>query len=235
MKQHLTEEVEYEQLNSSQAGVLTMQLLNPSSPIYNLTGTSMGNEEIRLDILEESIVHFVHAVKTINIRVKPYGDTWVQYVEEPSVKNMEIVDFGQCVDPKTFFQDWVRIEGESVYSLENDVLYTFKLLRVPTVGNGFFFKVHHLIADGWSLSAMVNEIWAIYEKLVNPDSDVLKDTPLMHGEQWKMLKDYVDRERIYQHSRRFDRDREFWLEYFNDVKSSKHKVNPVISKRSTTR
>lgn len=233
MKQHPTEEVEYEQLNSSQAGVLTMQLLNPSSPIYNLTGTSIGNEEVRLDILEESIVHFVHAVKTINIRVKPYGDTWVQYVEKTSVQNFEIVDFGQCVDPKTSFQDWVRNEGESVFSLENDVLYTFKLLRVPTVGHGFFFKVHHLIADGWSLSAMVNEIWTIYEKLVNPDSNVLKDTSLVHREQWKMLKDYVDRERKYHHSRRFVRDREFWLEYFDDVKYSKYQVAPVTSKRAT--
>lgn len=111
-------------------------------------------------------------------------------------------------------------EQEALNQINQDAINPFKLDKEPLIRVKLFeveksvylllFNTHHIIADGWSQEVLVNETFALYNALVNNNSNPLPSLPFQY-------KDYASWSSEILKSERLAKSREYWLELHKEV------------------
>ena len=100
-----------------------------------------------------------------------------QFVSDAEAKPVDRFDFSQEASPNQAFDAWVRAKSSEPFPLIGQRLYYFALFTLSTSDNGFFVKLHHIIADGWSMAMLTRQIWSIYTMLLQGEETVPDEAP----------------------------------------------------------
>jgi amino acid adenylation domain-containing protein len=115
-------------------------------------------------------------------------------------------DFRQARDPHAAADQWMRSEMDVPFSLDEDALYRFALLRIADDLTIWFQKYHHIIIDAtgrWLLSARTATRYRALR--------LGQTAPEL---QAATLSDVMNEERHYEQSEDHARDRHYWLTRF---------------------
>ncbi|GGD98641.1 non-ribosomal peptide synthetase [Paenibacillus nasutitermitis] len=193
-------------LTHPQKRIWYMEKINPGQPMHNIGGTVRIQGETDLHLLEEAIRLFVRANEGIRLRLAESEREVRQYIGEDEDFPVEMFDFGDFPDGEERFADWVRREAAAPMPLCDNRLYRFALFKLPGGDSGYFAKVHHIAADGWSMNLLTGQIFDAYSQLSRGDVPEIRD-----GHSYL---DYIDQERSYLASARFMKNKSFWNDKF---------------------
>ncbi|AXG70726.1 linear gramicidin synthase subunit D [Kordia sp. SMS9] len=82
-------------------------------------------------------------------------------------------DFTNQEDCKGLIDNYVEAQHEKLFDLENGPLLHYALFHIPDNKSVFYLKLHHIIADGWSIQILLKELFTQYETLQNNTEQTL--------------------------------------------------------------
>ncbi len=161
------------------------------------------DDYIDVEILQKSIFACLKKFSALRIKITQEGDEFFQYFEETTDVEIRILDFTQTQEGISEFITWCQNELQIPFGLFNQFLFEFAIAKVSNKQFAYFIKLHHLIADGWSVQLLTDEVLKQYNCL-------LKNVSETTAEEDCSYERFLEREQEYFKSKRYLRNREFW-------------------------
>ncbi|MRN57063.1 non-ribosomal peptide synthetase [Paenibacillus monticola] len=199
----------YYPLTHAQKRIWFMENLYPNTSLNIIGGLIRIYGSVNLDLLEEAIQHFIENNEGIRLQLSLEGKEVQQYVQPYARKSLQHFDFSNASDPHIVADAWVQEELLKPFQLYEYSLFDFALVTVRDGEHAYYLKFHHLIADGWSIRLLSEQIANVYSRISAGEPVGVEEKP--------SYLDYVAKERQYLRSNRFEKDRMFWRKIFTDL------------------
>lgn len=192
-------------LTNPQKSIWYTEEVFKGTPIENITGTVIIKKEVNFKLLEKAIHIFVEKSDSFRLQFSIRGSELYQHIEEYNKNPLDIIAVASEADLK----DKAEKIAETPFNVLNSFLFDFKLIRFPDNHGGFIIRMHHLISDAWSSVFGASEIIKIYTCLLNNE-----DTS---GIKYPSYIDYIKSEEEYVKSDKFNKDKLFWNNLFDEI------------------
>lgn len=195
--------------------------------MHNIGGLIWIKGEVDLVLLEEAIQLFIQAHEGLRAQIIEREDSIFQYFEAFRRRELRILDFSGHQDPKAAANNWAKAEFGKSFSLQEQPLYDFAIVKVYEQLNAYFVKFHHLVSDGWSFQIMAEQVNLFYTKLRSGEAV----EPFYESK----YSDYVVQEQSYLSSVRFEKNKSYWLEKFQTIPDTflQRSTNKLNGRRKT--
>ena len=190
-------------LTQPQEAIWNTERFYLNTSINTISGRVIINSKFNRKLLEKAINLFVQTTKGIRYQFDINNDIVTQYEKKYEPFSVDFIKL--C---STNEKDILNSISRKVFNLYNSPLYYFAIFETESKQGGFFVCVHHIISDAWSMSLLVNSIMSIYSKL-------LKNEELTFSDSYN-YSDFIEQEKTYLSSSRFNKDKSFWNELFNE-------------------
>ncbi|KNY26442.1 non-ribosomal peptide synthetase [Pseudobacteroides cellulosolvens] len=193
-------------LTHPQNRIWYIENIYPETSMHNIGGTIRIKGSVDFKLLEESIQLFIKNTEGLRLKIIEQDGKAFQYVGEYRKNKLELFDFSICPNPEKEFEQWVFDEARKAFCLVDNDLFYFALFRVSDNFNGYMVKFHHIIADGWSVNVMTEQICQNYHMLSRNEKTCY--------EPGNSYLTYIEKELNYLTSDRFVKNKNFWLAKF---------------------
>ena len=194
----------YSLTNPQKSIWLTEQFYKGTS-IENITGTVIVSQKVDFKALEKAINLFVKNNDSFRLKFTVKDGIVMQYVDTFTEFNIELISVETDKDVKCL----ERKMCDTPFNTLDNFLFDFKLFKFPNGNGGFIINAHHLISDAWTAGLVVNEIMGYYEALIKGEEISDEPTP--------SYVEYINSEKEYLNSEKFNKDKAFWNEMFKTV------------------
>lgn len=132
----------------------------------------------------------------LRIRIQQTGSDVTQYVHAHESKDVPVLRFADVAELTEYAEQYAKVALNM-----NGPLCEMKILMLPDQF-GLLVKVHHLIADAWTMALLATQF-----------------NLLLDGEhpQCGSYQSYFEREKEYLNSKRYSRDKNFFLDLIRDT------------------
>ena len=171
-KINICKKQEYYELSHAQRRLWIIDKVNGPSSAYHIQGSYelLGNLNVsQLELAFKHILNRHEALRTnfIEIEDKPFQiirENVAFNIIKRKLNNLELVK-----------QDILN-ENNKTFDLENDLLIKAYLYEISPTHFVISVCIHHIIADGWSIGVLLNELSALYQgKTLEPLAIQYKD------------------------------------------------------------
>ena len=195
-------------LSTAQSSIWFGQLLDPSTPAFNIGGFAEIRGPIDLPLLQEAARRAILEAEATRLRFGVEdGEPW-QSIDDSFQFDVLILDVSGEDDPAAAARRWMADDLGQPVDLVDGPLLNVALIRVGPQVHLYYLRFHHLIMDAYAFSLFTERTAEIYAAaLAGTDCPptVLGSLPGVWAE-----------EAAYRASARFAADREFWLARFAD-------------------
>lgn len=189
--------------------------------MYTIGGCLEIDGQVDLVLLEQAIIKMLQKYDTFQIRLKDTEEGPKQYFSEEIIESLPYHDFNEPQYQYTDLHSWCDKKFKEPFPAEEEKpLYYFSVFKARENRTGYFFKLHHIIADGWSVSLILQTV-AQYYNLLAKDEDAVIAPERM---EFSYL-NYIASEEKYLGSKFFERDKKFWMEKFQELKEPLFEVH----------
>ena len=194
----------YELTNPQKSIWYTEQFYNNSN-INNIAGYLKIEKNANFKALEKAFNYFVIKNDSFKTKIILEDSSAKQYFDDFVYENLEIIDLKD---------ETQLLEFESSFPMQHidvidNYLFLAKLLRFPD-GSGILMLIaHHLIADAWTMSLLLNQIYENYLHIVKDEDVDLSPNP--------SYLEFIESQKKYMESNKFESDNEFWQEQFSTL------------------
>ncbi|AXG70691.1 tyrocidine synthase 3 [Kordia sp. SMS9] len=116
-------------------------------------------------------------------------------------------DFSTAVNKQQLANDYISSDTYKAFNLEKGPLLRASLIKMSETHTIFYYNIHHIISDGWSMNVLAKDVFAYYKAFKNGEQPVL--TPL-HIQ----YKDYAAWEIERVQTKQYQQDKTFWHQEF---------------------
>lgn len=226
MENNLNEEIKYYDLTIPQENIWLIEQLYPNLNTNNICGTFFINKVLDLEILKKSINQIIENNDALRLRINIVDSKPVQYIHNHEFEEFPIYYIEE--DDPTKVNAIVDAFVLEHINVINNKLYDFRLISTPT-SVYICMKMHHLIADAWSMGQIFIKNIQKYYTAIEENRIIDEKTSYL---------DYVQKIEEYKNSDKYLRDKEFWKKYVKNIdvsnnysipknKSCKRIVKPI--------
>ncbi|MEI7382470.1 amino acid adenylation domain-containing protein, partial [Pectobacterium versatile] len=194
-------------LSSTQQVVWLDQTLNPESPNYNIGTWLRIDEHLDETLFSQAFEMLASRHDALHLQLIHTHGLPLQALTDASSSSISVYDFSHYDDAEERAQQHIHATFMRPFDLRGK-LWSSDLLKVSDTHRYWQFCCHHLIADGWSLKLLVNELVATYNQLKKSDNA---------GEVAPAYLDYIAEDLIYLDSRHYQSDLKFWLDRYKTL------------------
>lgn len=150
------ESKKYYTASPAQKRMYYMHLLHEESTDFNITNALEINGEVNVERLKNSFQTLIERHESLRTSFELREDGVFQLINEQVQLNLEIIKQGNDKSIEQLFYDFVR-----PFDLSDPSLLRCGLLQHDS-GNLLFVDIHHIVADGYSFSILINDFKKIY-------------------------------------------------------------------------
>lgn len=192
--------MKYDGLTTPQNNVWNLQKYYSDTAITNICGVIFFKEERKIELLKQAVNHVISNQAGMRLCFKEVSGEPVQYVTDFKYNNIKVEKFNN----RTEFEEYAQNMAKQPLPLYESPMYRFVLFEMENQ-TGILVVMSHLIADAWSLSLLAKQIDMAYQNIVEGANVLLKGADYL---------EYVQAEKQYFQSKRFEADRKFWMERY---------------------
>ena len=225
----MDEQIKLYPLSSPQRGIWYLEKMYPNTSIGNISATLKFEDNINYEIANTAFNHILRLNDAIRMRIKEIDGEIYQYISEYKKQKFDYLDFSKKEIGKLYEWD-LNMNKIPIYNHDSPLFY-FAVIKISDNLAGFYVKLHHMIADAWTLVTFGNEIIDYYYKLLEGKGIETLSKP--------SYIEYINNEQIYLDSERFLKDEAFWMEKFKKipelatVKERKTSMTSIRASRKT--
>ncbi|MEG4342108.1 amino acid adenylation domain-containing protein [Microcoleus sp. A003_D6] len=177
------------------------------SRAYNQSTTIHLRGLFNLTAARKAIQEVVDRHEALRSTFSPSGD--YQQINSTLTINIPVVDLSSLdnSDRETHLAEFLAREARETFHLETGPLVRTKIVKLEQQHHLFVLTVHHIIADGWSLGVLQQELTAIYTAECQAIAHQLP--------QPMQLSEYVQWEASQQESPEMAKAEAYWLQQFS--------------------
>ncbi len=154
------------QLTNAQKRIWYAQKKYGTSPVFNIGGRVLIKGNANLNLLAQSFQVFIEQNDALRIRLYEEYSQVFQIVIN-TLEQIEIIDFSENANAMERCDEWCKKKLTESFSMIGSPLYFFCVFKLSESLTGYFVKFHHIIADGWSMELLTEQIVQNYECLLS--------------------------------------------------------------------
>ncbi|HLJ86298.1 MAG TPA: amino acid adenylation domain-containing protein [Candidatus Angelobacter sp.] len=189
-------------LSIAQLGIWFAQVLDSSSPIFNVGECLEIFGPVDEAYFEAAVRQAVREIDGLRVQFVVTGQGPMQRIAENPHFEVVSLDFSHEPDPRASAIQWMKDDILKAPNPLGETLFNFALLRCSENHFFKFHRYHHLVADGVSVLLVANRIASIYALLLEGKTPADESTP-----SWLDL--LADQDK-YRQSSQYERDRDYW-------------------------
>lgn len=194
-------------LTYPQKSIWYLEKLNPGTGIGNIAATLKVDENLSYVWVNQAANLLVKHNDGFRLRFRERDGTIEQYVAEYTEHHFDYFDFS--ADGREKLYTWDQEQTRVPFDRLDDDLFYFAHVKIDDHACGIFVRIHHLIADAWSVVQIANDIMTYYRLLETGQMIPPEDNP--------SYLDFIASEQAYLQSERFGADKLFWRRQFADL------------------
>ncbi|MGS1054645.1 non-ribosomal peptide synthase/polyketide synthase [Burkholderia glumae] len=201
----------YYRLTSSQREIWFDQAVHGEAPVYNIGGYVKIAGRVDPARMEQAIKLLIARHDALRIVLSPVQDedgVPLQLIEREMPFVLPYADLSALDDPHAVARLRVDRQLETPFVLAGGRLFRFELLRLGEADFQLVLVQHHLIVDGWAIGLMLDSLGAIYGEL---------EAGLTPARSAPSYVKFIEQDRQYRESPKFEQHRAYWLDKFSDV------------------
>ena len=217
-------EIKYYDLTIPQENIWITEELNPTTNVNNVYGTLFINKNLDLDILKKAINRVIEKNDALRLRISLLETKPVQYLYNYEYEDIPVYFIDN--NEKEKIDNIIETIGlEHINPIDNK-LYDFRIIY-NTNFTYVCVKMHHIIADAWSMGQLFVENLKFYYSEIKENRISEKKPSYL---------DYIEKNKIYKNSEKYLNDQKFWQKYVenlslsNEYRVVKNKKSNRISK-----
>ena len=202
-------------LSDAQQRQWLMMQLAPESTAYNIPTAIRLKGDLSIESLRQSITQVVSRQDTLRTRYPAINGTAAPKLLPMPEIDLNRVDLSHLTvqAQRTEIADHIQQQAQQPFDLAEGPLWRSQLLRLGDREHILLFTLHHIIADGWSMGVLLEELTAFYQAHQSGEdfSAVFPPLPVSYT-------DYA----VWQKSLDLSDQRDYW-------KQQLHGIEPLIA------
>ncbi|WP_238961638.1 amino acid adenylation domain-containing protein, partial [Pseudomonas sp. AF32] len=206
-----TQDCATHELASVQQGIWLDQIAHPDLPYYNIGMSLEIKGEIDIPLFEKAIELVANNHDALRLSFSHEGGMGRQRVL-PEVKvKMEVVEFTEAEADAGLAMEYLRKAFRQPFESLTGQLWEARMVRCGPNRHYWLNRYHHLVADGISVALIGHAVGAAYNGLLAGHEEVQEGHSYLS---------FLEDDRAYLQSSRYERDREFWQETYAQLPPS---------------
>ena len=198
-------EKKYYELTAPQKSIWLTEQYYKNTNINNVCGTFYSDEILDFKILKKALNTFLQSNDSFRIKLHFTEDKIVQYFSELKDIDFEIIDIKDKNEQSALEEKM----ASKVFTMLDSLLFEIVLFRYPDNHGGFVINSHHIISDSWTNGIVANDVALIYSKI--------KKNELYEKDKSLSYIEYINSEKQYVESNKFQKDKEYWNNLFATI------------------
>ncbi|WP_438711360.1 non-ribosomal peptide synthetase [Aquimarina muelleri] len=199
-------------VSNSQLRLWLASQTEESSIAYNMPNSIILDGTYDIEYFQKAIHSVIerHEILRTVFKLNEEGEVR-QHVLSSKELDFEIIfkDFSEEKNQKFTWQEYVKSDSHKPFNLENGPLLRAGLLKLTKDQFIFYYNIHHIISDEWSMKVLVHDVIKFYEAhLSRIPSDLL---PLNIN-----YKDYTIWQLEEQNKSTFQEHKNYWISQFTE-------------------
>src|SRR6476661_3126210 len=196
-------------LSDAQLGIWFAQTIDQSSTTYNLAEYLEIGGPVDATLFEVALRQVVAETEALHVRFVSNADMPGQIIGPAPDWSMSLLDVSGAPDPQAAAERWMRADLAKPVDLTCGPLFGYALLKAAADRFFWYSRYHHIVMDGFGFALVARRVADVYSSLVAGRTA----EPGTFGSIAPLLED----EAGYRHSKRFEQDRQFWIDYLADL------------------
>jgi amino acid adenylation domain-containing protein len=169
-------------LSFAQQRLWFLNQLEPDSSQYNLPLRLHLEGELRVGLLEKSLVEIVRRHEALRTCFPVVDNQPVQVVSAPQALPLALTDLSHLADAASMVETIAQDEAQQRFDLAAGPLFRARLLRLAAAEHVLLLNMHHIVSDGWSSSIFIRELSALYHAYTNGLPSPLAELPIQYAD-----------------------------------------------------
>ncbi len=174
-------------LSFAQQRLWFLDRLAPGSAAYNMPAAVRIAGSLCFPALEGALDEIVRRHESLRTRFEAVDGEPVQIVSPPSPINLLRIDLsghGSLGRDRleAELERLLRREVQRPFDLAHEALLRLALVRFSETEHVFFFNLHHIVSDGWSMGILVRELGALHRGLAQRRPCPLPELPVQYAD-----------------------------------------------------
>ncbi|MGB3465634.1 MAG: condensation domain-containing protein, partial [Cyclobacteriaceae bacterium] len=194
-------------ISDSQRRLWVLSQFEGGSVAYNMPLTMTLTGEYNIPDFSRAIISTIerHEILRTVFKVDEQGEIrqWILNKEQLGFQ-LDYQDFREAVNPKEAVDQYLTKDAYKAFDLENGPLLRAAMLQIADEEYVFYFNMHHIISDGWSIEVLTRDVSAYYEAYRTGNEPALPELRIQ-------FKDYASWQLEQLSGETFDIQRTWWL------------------------
>jgi len=183
--------------------------LEPGNPFYNVAIAIRLNGKLDGVILEASLNEIIKRHESLRTTFVAGGGKPVQIIHESLEVKLSCLDLTTQENCDIDIQGLILQETQKPFHLAELPLLRGKLLTLKTDEHLLIITIHHIIADGWSIGVLIQELATVYAAFIVNKPALLPELSIQYA-------DYAYWQRNYYQSDIIDKQLNYWKQQLSN-------------------
>jgi amino acid adenylation domain-containing protein len=188
-------------LSFAQQRLWFMDQLVPHSPLYNIPALLRIEGTLDVAVLRRCLDEIVRRHEALRTTFADHGHEPVQVISAPYPVKLEVHDLRALpqAERESQAQHLMHARAQQPFDLTQPSLLRATLVQHKDQAYQLLLTIHHIAADGWSLSVIVDELQALYCAFAEGRPSPLPELPLQYADFAGWQQRYVRSEAMTPH------------------------------------
>ncbi|WP_231108134.1 non-ribosomal peptide synthetase, partial [Xanthomonas graminis] len=191
-------------LSFAQQRLWFLSQLDPAAGLAYLIDVGLRlHGTLRPDALQRALNRIVARHEALRTRFISGDGIPVQHILPACAVALDYHDLSQQPDPEAALREHAQLEASRAFDLAGESLIRGRLLRLAEHEHVLLLTLHHLVADGWSMRILVEELGALYAAFAQGRPDPLAPLALHYADVAAWQRQWIGTDSL-------QRQRAFW-------------------------
>jgi amino acid adenylation domain-containing protein len=171
-------------LSHAQSRLRFLWEMEPSNPVYNVSGVLRLGGKLDLAKLEQAFAALVMRHEVLRTSFPLGREGYEQRIAPFVTPRIELVTIEQLgpLEREARVETIVAREAKRPFDLENGPVLRLLLLRLAEQEHVLLVNMHHIVSDAWSLNIFMDEVASLYSAALDQKPASLPELPLQYAD-----------------------------------------------------
>jgi amino acid adenylation domain-containing protein len=197
-------------LSFAQKRLWFIDQLEPGNPFYNIPGAVQLEGNLNIPALEQSLNEIVQRHEILRTTFTTVEGQPVQVIAPSLHLTIPVIDLSKLAFPEQEVEKLISQETLCSFDLERGPLVRVRLLQLSQTQYVMLFTLHHIIADGWSMGLLVDELATLYPAFCAGELSPLPKLPIQYA-------DFAVWQQNWLQGEVWEKQLNYWKEQLNNI------------------
>jgi amino acid adenylation domain-containing protein len=181
-------------LSFAQQRLWFLELLQPGTPVYNISSAVRLNGSLQLGALRQTLNEIVRRHEVLRACFPAVQGLPVQRIARRLELALPLIDLVGVADGQRVAQELAARVAQIPFDLEHGPLLRACVLRLGERDHVALLVVHHVVSDGWSTGILTREIGVLYDAFSHHRPSPLPPLPIQYPDFAIWQREYLQGE-----------------------------------------